>query len=136
MKILGLDHVVIRVVDAKKMVDFYTRVVGCTLDKTVEDLGLIHLRAGDSMIDFVTVDGKLGSAGGAAPGVGGRNMDHLCLRVAPFDESAIRARLAAHGVTPSALYDNYGAEGTGPSLYVTDPEGNVIELKGPATKPG
>ena len=59
-------------------------------------------------------------------------MDHFCLRVEPFDQDAIVAHLAAHGVTVGEIARRFGAEGNGVSIYVTDPEGNVIELKGPS----
>jgi catechol 2,3-dioxygenase-like lactoylglutathione lyase family enzyme len=132
MQILGLDHLVLRVADLEGMAGFYTRVLGLDLDRQVPELGLVHLRAGRSMIDLVSVSGTLGAPGGAAPGSEGRNLDHLCLRIEPFDETALRAHFAAHGVALSELHDNYGAEGTGPSVYLQDPEGNVIELKGPS----
>jgi catechol-2,3-dioxygenase len=77
------------------------------------------------------VDGKLGRMGGAAPGPEGRNLDHFCLRVEPFDEAGIRAHLASKGVAAGKTESRYGAEGEGPSIYLSDPEGNVIELKGP-----
>lgn len=133
MRIVRLDHIVIRARDAGAMIRFYVDVVGCTLDRSVEQLGLHHLKAGDSMIDIVSIDGELGRAGGAAPGEEGRNLDHLCLRVEPFDAGEIRRRFEAHGVELSPVYENYGAEGVGPSIYFKDPEGNTIELKGPAS---
>ncbi|WP_243303745.1 VOC family protein [Geothrix oryzisoli] len=132
MRILALDHLVLRVTDLEGMTDFYTRVVGLGLDRRVPDLGLVHLRAGRSMLDLVSVAGRLGASGGAAPGPEGRNQDHFCLRIEPFDEASLRARYRAHGVELSEVHDNYGAEGTGPSVYLQDPEGNVIELKGPS----
>jgi catechol 2,3-dioxygenase-like lactoylglutathione lyase family enzyme len=132
MRISRLDHLVLRVRDAAAMIRFYVDVVGCTPDRSVGHLGLHHLRAGESMIDLVAVDGELGRAGGAPPGAEGRNLDHLCLRVDPFDEGEIRRHFEEHGVELSPVYENYGAEGTGPSIYFTDPEGNTIELKGPA----
>ena len=89
-------------------------------------------RAGRSLVDLVDVEGKIGKQGGAPPGAQGRNMDHFCLRVDPFDGAAIQAHLKAHGVEPGAVEQRYGAEGDGPSIYFTDPEGNTIELKGPA----
>jgi glyoxylase I family protein len=135
MQILTLDHAVIRAIDLAAMTSFYTDVLGLSLDREVPELGLVHLRAGRSMIDLISVSGKLGAPGGAAPGSEGRNMDHLCLRIEPFDEPALRARFAAHGVVLSEIHDNYGAEGMGPSVYLQDPEGNVIELKGPSTRP-
>ena len=127
-----LDHLVLRVVNLDGMLRFYCDVLGCTVERRQDAIGLVQLRAGRSLIDLVPVDGKLGRAGGAAPGVEGRNLDHFCFRVEPFDEAAIRRQLDAHGVAAGPVESRYGAEGVGPSLYVTDPEGNVVELKGPA----
>ncbi|MDP3856003.1 VOC family protein [Phenylobacterium sp.] len=128
----GFDHIVLRIVDKPRMLAFYTEVLGCAVDRDRPELGLTHLRAGDDLIDMVTIDGRLGSMGGAAPGVEGRNLDHFCLRVRPFDEAAIRAHLAAHGVKIVDEGDRYGADGDGLSLYLLDPEGNTVELKGPS----
>jgi glyoxylase I family protein len=80
----------------------------------------------------VSIDGKLGRHGGAAPGREGHNMDHLCLRVEDYDEAAILAHLKAHGVRLGELGMRYGAKGEGPSIYLYDPQGNMVELKGPA----
>jgi catechol 2,3-dioxygenase-like lactoylglutathione lyase family enzyme len=131
VKILGIDHIVLRVRDVGRMTRFYGDVLGCRVEKVQEKLGLTHLRAGSALIDLITIDGPLGKEGGAAPGREGRNMDHVCLRVAKFDAPALKAHLAAHGVAPGAIGGRFGAEGEGPSLYITDPEGNVVELKGP-----
>ena len=126
-----IDHVVLRVRDAATMVDFYCRVLGCNVERRQDGIGLIQLRAGRSLIDLVTVDGKLGAMGGVAPGMEGRNMDHLCLRAEPFDRDGIVAHLRAHGVRIGDFGSRYGAEGEGPSQYLFDPEGNLVELKGP-----
>lgn len=93
------------------------------------------MRAGESLIDLVDVEGKIGRLGGAAPGEQGRNMDHLCLRAEPFDRDAIVAHLAAHGARIGEFGSRYGAEGEGPSQYLYDPEGNMVELKGPPDAP-
>ena len=130
-RLVALDHLVLRVVDLKRMLHFYCDALGCTIEKRQEDIGLIQLRAGAALIDLVPIDGKLGSAGGAPPGKEGRNLDHFCFRVEPFEEAAIRAQLARHGYAAGPVEMRYGAEGQGPSIYVTDPEGNVVELKGP-----
>jgi glyoxylase I family protein len=126
-----LDHLVLRVRDLETMVDFYCRVLGCTVERRQDAIGLFQLRAGQSLIDLVPVDGKLGRMGGAAPGPEGRNLDHFCLRVDPFDRDAILAHLQAHGAQAGEFGNRYGAEGEGPSQYLFDPEGNVVELKGP-----
>ena len=102
-----------------------------TLERRQDDLGLVQLRAGSSLIDLVPVDGKLGSQGGAAPGREGRNMDHFCLRLLAFDEKGIRGYLAERGIAVGEVASRYGAEGQGPSMYLSDPEGNTVELKGP-----
>ncbi len=129
--LLGLDHVVLRVVDLERARDFYCRVLGCRVELFQKKLGLLQLRAGASLIDLVAIDGELGRAGGAPPGTESRNMDHLCLRVAPFDAAALKAHLSAHGADPGEVKQRYGAEGMGPSLYIRDPDGNTVELKGP-----
>jgi len=131
ISIRDIDHLVLRVVDLDKMLGFYCRALGCTVERRQDEIGLVQLRAGRSLIDLVPVDGKLGRAGGAAPGSGGRNLDHFCLRIEPFDEAAIRAHLQEHGVSAGKVEPRYGAEGDGPSMYLNDPEGNIVELKGP-----
>jgi glyoxylase I family protein len=130
----GLDHLVLRVVDLPRMLDFYCGVLGCTIEREQAAIGLVQLRAGASLIDLVPVDGQLGRAGGAAPGKEGRNLDHFCLTVSPWDAQAIAAHLRERGVDPGEVASRNGAEGEGPSIYVSDPEGNVVELKGPPSR--
>jgi len=129
-----IDHLVLRVVDLDRMVGFYCDALGCTVEKRQDDLGLLQLRAGSSLIDLVPVDGQLGRMGGAAPGHEARNLDHFCVRVEPFDEAGIRAHLHMHGIEAGPVESRYGAEGDGPSIYLSDPEGNVVELKGPPVR--
>ncbi len=130
-QILGIDHIVLRVADLDRMLAFYCEALGCVVERRENKIGLIQLRAGSALIDLVPVDSELGRPGGAAPGDEGRNLDHFCLRIEPFEEDAIRARLARHGIDAGPLKSRYGAEGVGPSIYIKDPEGNVVELKGP-----
>jgi catechol 2,3-dioxygenase-like lactoylglutathione lyase family enzyme len=52
--------------------------------------------------------------------------------VEPFDQDAIVAHLKGHGIEVGEIQRRYGAEGNGISIYVTDPEGNMVELKGPS----
>jgi catechol 2,3-dioxygenase-like lactoylglutathione lyase family enzyme len=133
--ILGLDHVVLRVSDVAAMTRFYCEVLGCRIEKQQPAFGLTQLRAGRTLVDLVDVAGPAGRPGGAAPGREGRNMDHFCLRIEPFEPVALAAHLRRHGIEPGEVVQRYGAEGDGPSLYLQDPEGNTVELKGPPTKP-
>ena len=126
-----LDHIVLRAIDPAALEDFYCRVLGCTVERRQEAIGLVQLRAGASLIDLVGIDSKLGRLGGAAPGAEGHNVDHICLAVEGYDEAAIRAHLDAHGVRVGESGSRYGAQGEGPSLYLYDPQGNMLELKGP-----
>lgn len=128
----GFDHIVLRIRDKDRALAFYRDVLGLAVDRDRPEIGLTHIRAGAQMIDLVTLDGPLGQAGGTGPGAEGRNVDHFALQVRPFDEAAIRAHLAAHGVQIVEEGQRYGADGDGLSLYIRDPEGNTVELKGPS----
>jgi catechol 2,3-dioxygenase-like lactoylglutathione lyase family enzyme len=92
------------------------------------------VRAGDSLIDLVPIDQPLGRMGGAGPAFEGRNLDHFAIQIAPFDLDAIRRHLGASGIEIGEVGQRYGAEGSGPSVYIRDPDGNVVELKGPAER--
>lgn len=126
-----LDHVVLRVRDSAAMEAFYCNVLGCTPERRQDDIGLVQLRAGRSLIDLVSPRSGAGQVTEPA-GQLVHNMHHLCLRVDPFDREAIAAWLEGHGVRLGGFGSRYGAEGEGPSQYLFDPEGNLVELKGPA----
>jgi glyoxylase I family protein len=129
--IRGLDHVVLRVSNVPRVERFYRDVIGCSLERRQDKIGLTQLRAGATLIDLVDIAGALGREGGEAPGRKGHNMDHFCLRVDPFDGPAIARHLRAHGMEPGEAAPRFGADGEGPSIYLEDPEGNRVELKGP-----
>ena len=130
MRLLGIDHVVIRARDPVAMERFYVEVLGCTIERHQDAIGLVQLRAGAQLIDLVDVAGRLGLMGGGAPGPDGHNMDHLCLRVIDFDVDEIRAHLETHGVTIGDIGERHGSTGEATSLYLSDPEGNGLELRG------
>jgi len=130
LAIRDIDHLVLRCRDMATMEAFYCRVLGAVVERRRPDLGLLHLRAGASQIDLVSIDGPLGLQGGAAPAKEGRNLDHFCLNVEPFDVDAIVAHLKANDVPVGEIRERFGASGTGLTIYLTDPEGNTVELKG------
>ncbi|ACG78165.1 lactoylglutathione lyase [Phenylobacterium zucineum HLK1] len=129
--VAGFDHIVLRVRDKERMLAFYCGVLGLSVDRDRPEIGLTHIRCGPQMIDLVTLDGPLGRMGGAGPGAEGRNLDHFALQVRPYDAQAIKDHLAAHGVAVTDEGPRYGADGDGWSIYLQDPEGNTVELKGP-----
>ena len=134
--IKGLDHVVLRVRSVPDSLKFYCDILGCHIEREIESMGLIQLRAGASLIDLVDVAGVLGRQGGnpaADPASGGRNMDHFAIAIDAVDEAQLLNYLSHHGIAAEPRVERYGAQGMGPSLYIVDPDGNVVELKGPST---
>jgi catechol 2,3-dioxygenase-like lactoylglutathione lyase family enzyme len=127
-----IDHVVIRVTDMERMIGFYCDVLGCKLERGPGEPGLAQLRAGQSLIDLVDASGPIGRKGGEPPEHNAPNMDHVCLQIQPWDVAAIQQHLQLHNVKTGDVVSRYGAAGSGPSIYINDPEGNCIELKGSA----
>ena len=125
-----IDHVVIRVVDLDNMVAWYRDVLGCELERGPGDYRLAQLRAGGSLIDLVDANGPFGRKAGDVPDKTTANMDHVCFQVHPWDTAAIQSHLRTHDVEFGDVGTRYGATGMGPSIYMQDPEGNNIELKG------
>jgi catechol 2,3-dioxygenase-like lactoylglutathione lyase family enzyme len=122
VKIAELDHVVFRCRDQAKMLDFYSRVLGLKEERRIDQIGLIQLRAGRSMIDLVPANGT--------PDEKSRNVDHVCLGIDAADLSAVARFLKDNAVeVMGEPAMRYGARGMGLSIYVRDPEGNVLELK-------
>lgn len=122
LKIREIDHVVLRCRDQARMIDFYTRLLGLIEERRIEQIGLIQLRAGASLIDLVpATDPRVES---------GCNVDHFCLGVEIADVNEAVGYLRANAIEiigePAT---RYGARGMGLSIYVRDPEGNVVELK-------
>jgi glyoxylase I family protein len=130
--IRGIDHIVLRVRELPRSLAFYCDLLGCTVERQQPELGLTQLRAGSSLIDLVTLDGPLGA--GEPPGAG-RNLEHFCVTVAPFDETTLIAWLTARGVVAGEPAYRYGAEGEGRSFYIEDPDGNRVELKAARSAP-
>jgi glyoxylase I family protein len=128
--VAGLDHLVLRVADLDRAIKFYGEVLGCHVERRLEEPKLVQLRAGASMIDLVPA----GSAPPSVEAAAGRNLDHFAVRIHTFDFPALAAHLRRHGVAVGEVKRRYGAEGYGSSLYITDPDGNVVELKGPPEK--
>ena len=121
IRVTGLDHVVLRCRDQERMLRFYTDVLGLVEERRLDAIGLVQLRAGRSLVDFVP---------GTPAGHEGANVDHVCLAIDAVAMDDVVHELVAAGVeTIGGPAVRYGATGNGPSLYLRDPEGNVVELK-------
>ena len=129
-RLIGLDHIVLRTNKLTEMLHFYCDVLGCEIERTLpEEIGLTQLRAGTALIDLVDVESQLGRQGGSAPTLQGNNLDHFCLQLAPMPQSEIKAHLEAKGIAVGDFASRYGAQGFGQSIYITDPQGNTVELR-------
>ncbi len=130
LEIAGIDHIVLRTAKLPDMLYFYTEVLGCKIErKTSTEIGLTQLRAGNALIDLVTVDSKIGKMGGGAPTKTENNMDHFCLQLKPISEVELKQHLIAQDIDVGEFADRYGAQGFGRSTYINDPDGNSVELK-------
>jgi len=127
LTVTGLDHVVLRVKSLERAAKFYGEVLGCPVERELQTPRLVQLRAGTSMIDLV----PCGPDEASSMTMGGRNMEHYAVRIAKMDVPALTAHLAKHGIDAGEVRRRYGAEGYGSSVYITDPDGNTVELKGP-----
>jgi glyoxylase I family protein len=131
--VAGIDHIVLRARDSRRLVAFYRDVIGCPLEREQPEIGLTQLRAGRSLIDVLETGPRDGVRPADAPENDARNVDHFCLTIDPFEPARLRAYLLSQGLAPGEVAMRYGAEGEGPSLYFQDPAGNVVELKASRT---
>jgi glyoxylase I family protein len=130
IRVRMIDHIVLRTDRVEIMVRFYSNVLGCKVERTTPpETGLTQLRAGNSLIDIVAVDSELGRAGGGAPSRSENNLDHFCLQIEPIHEGDLLNWLKSHGIDGGEPEIRYGAEGFGPSVYASDPDGNTVELR-------
>lgn len=130
LEVAGIDHIVLRTDKLQSMLEFYQGILGCDIEReTPADIGLTQLRAGNALIDLVTIDSRLGRMGGGAVANTENNVDHFCLQLKAISEEEIRAHLESHGIAVGEFGERYGAEGLGQSVYIKDPQGNTVELR-------
>lgn len=130
LEVVCIDHIVLRTTKLKKMLSFYSDILGCSIEReTSPEIGLTQLRAGSALIDLVTVDSELGAKGGGAPSKRDNNLDHFCLQIKAMPESEIIAYLESFNIETDKFSSRYGAQGRGRSIYINDPEGNTVEIR-------
>jgi glyoxylase I family protein len=136
--LVGIDHVVFLVDDMPRALQFYAQVLGCVPGYSYPALGMEQVWCGAALIVLWDVTHP-GATSAIPPVTGGRKVDHICIATSPFAPDAMRAHLAAHGVTVDREATHGGARGGGGggghSFYILDPFGNKLEIKGPAEYP-
>lgn len=129
-EVAAVDHIVLRTTRLKEMIVFYSDVLGCKVEReSSSEFGLTQLRAGNALIDLVVVDSELGRLGGGPPTSTENNLDHFCLQLKSISNDEITRHLESFDIEVGEFFKRYGAEGFGQSLYIKDPEGNVVELR-------
>lgn len=124
MEFDGIDHTVLRVTDIRRSLGFYVDVLGLSLERIIEDIGIYQLRCGRNLIDLCVLP-----AGSSLAQASQRGIDHLCLSIRG-DMNKIVEYLAERQVEmASPLRELYGAAGFGTSIYILDPDQYMIELK-------
>ena len=126
MKVIGFDHLVINTRDVDRAIEFYRDVLGLEILREEEfragKVGFVSVRVTDETIIDVRPSAS------DQPFV--KNVDHICVRLAPTDLMRVKDELRARGLeTQDEVNTRWGAQGYGESLYVDDPEGQTIELK-------
>ena len=130
IEVKAIDHLVLRTTKMTEMLTFYCQILGCSIEReTSPETGLIQLRAGNALIDLVSVDSELGRIGGGAATHSENNLDHFCLQIKAVPEEDLSRHLLSFGLIFEPFARRYGAQGFGNSMYIRDPEGNTVELK-------
>ncbi|MCZ7378513.1 VOC family protein [Micromonospora sp. WMMC250] len=125
VRVTGFDHLVLTVADVERSLAFYCGQLGLPPVRVGEwragrvPFPSVRLSA-ECIIDLVR--GDLPHADRR-----GTNVDHFCLVVAPLDWE----RVVESGVFTvlTGPVDRFGARGSATSIYVSDPDGNVVELR-------
>jgi catechol 2,3-dioxygenase-like lactoylglutathione lyase family enzyme len=130
IKVKMIDHIVLRTEQLDEMIHFYSQVLGCKVERTLPaHVGLTQLRAGKSLIDLVSMDSELGRAGGPPPSGIEKNVDHFCLQIEAITEENLREWLESNDIEVGDFAVRYGAEAFGSSVYIRDPDNNIVELR-------
>ena len=130
LEIIGIDHIVLRTTKLEQMLAFYCDILGCKIQRqTPKETGLTQLSAGNALIDLVTVNSELGHMGGGEPTATENNLDHFCLQLKSVSQQDFIAHLKSNDINVGEFEQRYGAQGYGDSIYIADPQGNVVELR-------
>ena len=120
MRISGLDHIVLRVADVERSIAWYRDRLG------LEPVRVDEWRRGEAPFPSLRIDA--GTLIDLVEGVpDGSNLDHFCLVVEPTDLAAAAAEAGLK--VDAGPGPRFGARGTGTSVYVSDPDGNTVELR-------
>ena len=129
VKITEMDHIVLRVKDVEESLRFYCETLGMPSERVDQwRAGEVRFPSArlnaDTIIDFFGTDQETIGKDGV------KNQDHYCMVIEPTDMEELKAKFEAMGVEIQAGPGNrWGSHGDGISLYIYDPDNNVVELR-------
>ncbi len=120
----GIDHVVLRVSDLERTTAFYQSVLGLSVERIFDAIGLYQVRCGANLIDLLTL-----KPGETLPAPELRGIEHLCLSIEADLDEVIESLARLDTPVIRGPMEVYGSKGFGTSIYIRDPDGYEIELK-------
>ena len=123
VEVLTMDHIVLRVSDVERSLNWYTDMLGLTPVRADEwrngECPFPSVRVSvDTIIDLI--DGEVDH--------NARNLDHFCMVVSAESMDEVR-RSGAYDIVRDPDFALFGARGMADGLYIRDPDGNEIELR-------
>ncbi len=129
VKITEMDHIVLRVRDVETSLRFYTQVLGMPAER-VEQWRAGEIRFPSARLNADTIIDFFGSDQEPLGRDGAKNQDHYCMVIEPTDMEELKAKFEGIGVDIQAgPGKRWGSHGDGISLYIYDPDDNVVELR-------
>ncbi len=135
---MDIDHVVLWVESPKRALKFYVGVIGLASVRQQDfeegKASFPSVRLNETtlldLMDRNNISAVRDITGGGDE-VGGAPMNHICLSMSAAEFASLTARLREHGVEVKSGGENaFGAQGiAGQSVYIRDPDGNVLELR-------
>ena len=129
VKITEMDHIVLRNKDVETSLRFYVEVLGLKPER-VEQWRAGEVRFPSARLNDDTIIDFFGSDQEPTGKDGAKNQDHFCMVIEPTDMEELKSKFEALGVGIQAgPGKRWGSHGDGISLYVYDPDDNVVELR-------
>ena len=130
VKIVEMDHIVLRCRDVDASLRFYNDILGMEILR-LDDFKAGNVRFPSARLNADTIIDFFPSPDQPPIGKDGiKNQDHFCMVIEPQDMEALKSQCLSMGIeVQQGPGTRWGAHGNGTSLYIYDPDDNVVELR-------